>query len=50
MVDAHNDYQRQSSPPAQPPASRGGTQMARDVLGVGKPKVRRAIDEADKQS
>jgi hypothetical protein len=53
MVEAHNAYHGRSAAPKQqaptqrPPPDRGGTQMGRDILGIGKGKVRRNVQEAE---
>jgi hypothetical protein len=51
MVEAHNSYQKstgatQKAAPEKPPAGRGGSTMGRDVLGIGKPKSIRRVDDA----
>jgi hypothetical protein len=52
MTAAHKAFQSQQSPkapPAQPPKGRGGTQMGRDVLGIGRATGKRsdkAVDDA----
>lgn len=51
MAAADRAFHSEKSPatPAQPPKGRGGTQMGRDVLGIGRAKGKRsdkAVDDA----
>lgn len=50
MAEAHRNFesQRSAPQPRQPPKSSGHQSTYASVLGVGKPKVRRHLEEGEK--